>query len=144
MMATVLRQLLSNNPPKAIFMHCTTGNNRTGVFIALLLLLLNVPPQYVVRDYTMSEIGLAPTRHINVERLLKKGAFSEFGEVEARKKCERMVGARPESMEALLEEIERRWGGAEGYFLDAVGLSQEEVNELKRILTVEEEQGWRD
>jgi protein tyrosine/serine phosphatase len=125
-------------------MHCTTGNNRTGVFIALLLLLLNVPPQYVVRDYTMSEIGLAPTRHINVERLLKKGAFSEFGEVEARRECERMVGARPESMEALLEEIERRWGGAEGYFLDAVGLSQEEVNELKRILTVEEEQGWRD
>jgi protein tyrosine/serine phosphatase len=139
MMATVLRHLLYSNPPQALFMHCTTGNNRTGVFIALLLLLLNVPPTYVIEDYTLSEIGLAPTKHVNVERLLKKGAFSEFGEVEARRKCERMVGARRESMEGLLEEVERRWKGAEGYFLEVVRLSADEVQAIKHILTTDGE-----
>jgi protein tyrosine/serine phosphatase len=138
-MARVLRHLIASaeglDAPAALFIHCTTGNNRTGVFIALLLRLLNVPKEYVVREYTLSEVGLAPTRHINVERLLKKGAFKEFGEVEARKKCERMVSARAESMEALLEEVDKRWGGAEGYFLKVVGLTKQETESVRDILT---------
>jgi protein tyrosine/serine phosphatase len=119
-------------------MHCTTGNNRTGVFISLLLLLLGVPESTVVEEYTLSEKGLAPTKHINVERLLKKGAFEEYGHDEARRKCERMVGARPESMWALIEEVKRRWGGPEGYFEEDVGLSKEEIERLKMVLTVKE------
>jgi hypothetical protein len=140
-MATVLRRLLSVEPPHALFMHCTTGNNRTGVFVALLLLLLNVPVEYIVCDYTLSEIGLAATKRINVERLLKKGAFRGYGKVEARRRCERMVGARSESMLALLEEVERRWGGAEGYFLSIVGLSEKEIGAIRVYLTAKRETG---
>ncbi|ORX93924.1 protein-tyrosine phosphatase-like protein, partial [Clohesyomyces aquaticus] len=84
-------------PGPALFLHCTTGNNRTGSFIALLLLLLGVPPSSICHEYALSDLGLAPTRHINVERLLKKGAFGEYELAEARRKCERMVGAREES-----------------------------------------------
>jgi protein tyrosine/serine phosphatase len=140
-MATMLRHLLSTRSLHPLFIHCTTGNNRTGVFVALLLSLLDVPVEYIVRDYTLSEIGLAATKHINIERLLKKGAFKGCGEVEARRRCERMVGARPESMIALLEEIERRWGGAEGYFLGVVGLSEEEIGMIKVYLTAKCELG---
>jgi protein tyrosine/serine phosphatase len=140
-MARVLRHLITSaegsNRPPALFMHCTTGNNRTGVFVAVLLRLLHVPKEYVVREYALSEAGLASTRHVNVERLLRKGAFKEFGEVEARKKCERMVGARAESMEALLEEVDKRWGGAEGYFLKVVGLTKQETESVRDILTAE-------
>ena len=141
-MATVLRHLISTantTPAPAIFMHCTTGNNRTGIFISLLLLLVDVPQELIIREYTLSNAGLAPTKHINVERLLKKGAFEEYGAVEARRKCERMVGARGESMSALLAEVERRWGGADGYFGDVVGLTAEEVGRIRRVLTAEGE-----
>ncbi|KAF2278887.1 uncharacterized protein EI97DRAFT_371992 [Westerdykella ornata] len=140
MFRTVLRHLLATVPPvssldpvPALFMHCTTGNNRTGVFISMLLLLLGVPEEVVVEEYTLSEQGLAPTRHINVDRLLKKGAFEEYGE-EARRKCERMIGARPESMRQLVVEVDRKWGGAEGYFKKVVGLSDEEVAKLRSLL----------
>jgi protein tyrosine/serine phosphatase len=140
-MARVLRHIIASakisDSPPAVFMHCTTGNNRTGVFIAVLLRLLNVPKEYVVQEYALSEAGLAATRHVNVERLLKKGAFNEHGEVEARRKCERMVGARAESMEALLEEVDKRWGGVESYFLEVVGLTREEIERVREILTVE-------
>lgn len=141
-MRTVINHLLASTPQEdgslpAIYMHCTTGNNRTGVFIAMLLLLLQVPVQHVVHEYTLSEQGLATTRHLNIERLLKKGAFKEYGDVEARRKCERMVGARAESMEALVMEVERRWGGVEGYFRDVVGLSALEIVRLRDILIVE-------
>ncbi|KAF2021688.1 putative tyrosine-protein phosphatase [Aaosphaeria arxii CBS 175.79] len=145
MFGTVLRQIIATVPTPtdsdmrtapALFMHCTTGNNRTGVFIALLLLLLDVPTELVVNDYTLSEQGLAPTRHINVDRLLKKGAFEEYGPDEARRKCERMVGARAESMLALVEEVDRRWGGPKGYFKQEVGLGNAEVQKLRDILIV--------
>ncbi|KAF2743804.1 hypothetical protein M011DRAFT_409818 [Sporormia fimetaria CBS 119925] len=143
MFRTVLRHLLATvpapgfeNPVPALFMHCTTGNNRTGVFISLLLLLLGVPVESVVEEYALSEEGLAPTRHVNVERLLKKGAFEKYGPEKAREKCERMVGARPESMRALIAEVEKKWGGAEGYFRGIVGLKQEEIEGLKNVLIV--------
>lgn len=129
----------STDTPPALFIHCTTGNNRTGIFVAVLLLLLDVPEKYIVTEYTLSEIGLAPTRHINVSRLLAKGAFAELGQVEAKRKCQRMVGARRESMEGLLVEVERRWGGPEGYFRDVVGLTGDEVRRIREILTAEGE-----
>ncbi|KAF2264988.1 hypothetical protein CC78DRAFT_543757 [Lojkania enalia] len=147
----VLRHLLGtveeeDTDAPALFMHCTTGNNRTGVFISLLLLLLHVPDASVCEEYTLSEKGLAPTRHINVERLLKKGAFQEYGPEEAKRKCERMIGAREESMRALIAEVDSRWGGAEGYFIDQVKLTEEEIKRLREVLTVKagSEQGKTD
>ena len=144
MIKTVLLHIISSDsistPPPAVFMHCTTGNNRTGVFVALILLLLGVTGELVAQEYALSEAGLAPTRHINVERLLKKGAFQEYGPEEARRKCMRMVGARQESMEALIVEVEKTWGGAEGYFLREVGLSEEDLEKLRNVLIEEEDE----
>lgn len=45
-----------------------------------------------------------------------------------------MVGARPESMLAMLEMVERKWGGAEGYVKTACGLTDEEIGKVRRIL----------
>jgi protein tyrosine/serine phosphatase len=141
MFRTVLTHVLSAaagaSPSPAVFMHCTTGNNRTGVFISLLLLLFGVAPDVVAHEYALSEAGLAPTRHINVERLLKKGAFEEYGPEEAKRKCERMVGARRESMEALIAEVERIWGGPERYFEVEAGLSHGAVEHLRELFVEE-------
>lgn len=145
MFHTVLKHLLDTvpppslnqgNAPPALFMHCTTGNNRTGVFISLLLLLLSVPRSSIAKEYALSDQGLAPTRHVHVERLLSKGAFKEHGAEVAKRKCERMIGAREESMWALFAEVERRWGGAEGYFTQGVGLTGDEIKRLKELLIV--------
>ncbi|KAF1972655.1 putative tyrosine-protein phosphatase [Bimuria novae-zelandiae CBS 107.79] len=139
MFRAVLTQVLSSataeSLPPAVFMHCTTGNNRTGVFISLLLLLLGVSPDIVAHEYTLSEAGLAPTRHINVERLLSKGAFQEYGPEVAKRKCQRMVGARKASMEALILEVDQRWDGAESYFMKEVGFSEEEIERLRQVFT---------
>ncbi|KAF2634121.1 hypothetical protein P280DRAFT_334589 [Massarina eburnea CBS 473.64] len=146
MFYTVLTSLLSQSclssdgTPPAVFIHCTTGNNRTGIFISLLLLLLRVPESYIVHEYTLSDAGLAPTRHINVERLLAKGAFNGLDDVERKRKCERMVGARSESMRDLIKIVVERWGVyGDGYFRDVVGLTEKEVEGLRALLTVEGE-----
>jgi hypothetical protein len=120
-------------------MHCTTGNNRTGVFVAILLFFLGVPQSEVVKEYALSEQGLAPTRHLNVERLMKKGAFADYGAEEARRKCERMVGAREESMEALLEAVKTGQDGVEGYFREVLGFGEGELEALRKLFTAEGE-----
>lgn len=63
--------------------------------------------------------------------MLQKGAFREYGAEEAERKCERMVGARAESMEALLAEVETV--GPKG----VVGLSGEEMEAARSVFTAE-------
>ncbi|KAF2119414.1 protein-tyrosine phosphatase-like protein [Lophiotrema nucula] len=136
--AKMFRQVLHgflDDKHATVFMHCTTGNNRTGVFVSLLLLLLNVPHAAVCKEYALSEKGLAKTRHVNIARLLAKGAFKEYDEAERQRRCERMLGAREESMEALITEVYRRWQGPEGYFKELVGLNDEEIKRLRTIMS---------
>jgi hypothetical protein len=46
------------------------------------------------------------------------------------------VAARPESMLAMLKILDERWGGAEAYIREVVGLSAEEVRRLKEVMVV--------
>lgn len=117
--------------------HCTTGNNRSGVFIGVLLSLLGVTDSSITAEYALSEVGLKAGRDEVVERLMKNPKFRDSvgGGEEGRRRAMRMVGAREESMAAMLEMVQRRWGGSEGYLRDAVGLSDEEIERVKKVLT---------
>lgn len=55
-----------------------------------------------------------------------------------KERAERMVGARKESMIAMLEMVEKKWGGAEGYVKDACGLSEAEIERIRVLMTVTE------
>jgi len=123
--------------------HCTTGNNRSGVFIGILLSLAGVSPADIAVEYSLSTQGLELKRESVVNRLLKNPKFAEAvgtGE-EGRRRAERMVGAREESMLAMLEMVESSWGnpaegvtGAEGFVLNVVGLTKEELEKVKENL----------
>jgi protein tyrosine/serine phosphatase len=136
---TILVYIASIDPayPTACFIHCTTGNNRSGVFIGVILSLLGVPASLIAEEYSLSNLGLQPIRDSVVERLMKSPVFANAGGG-GRERAERMVGARPESMLAMLEMLEKRWGGAEGYVRNVCGLSEEEVEKVKAVLTVKE------
>lgn len=121
-----------NPAPSAFLMHCTTGNNRTGVFVGILLSLLGVTPEEIAAEYALSEIGLAPSRPAAVARLMKSPVFAGEG---GRERCERMIGARPESMLAMLKMVDARWGGASGYVKECCGLSDDEIDCVKAVLT---------
>jgi protein-tyrosine phosphatase len=41
--------------PWPVYMHCTSGRDRTGVVVAALLLALDVPPQIVAEEYMLSD-----------------------------------------------------------------------------------------
>jgi hypothetical protein len=59
-----------------------------------------------------------------------------FGD-EVEKRARRMVSARPETMTAMLEMVNERWGSAEGYVKKECGLVDEEIERVRRVLTEE-------
>lgn len=133
----VLLHIASMDParPTACYIHCTTGNNRSGVFIGVILSLLGVKPEKIAEEYSLSDIGLRPTRDAVVARLMKSPVFAGAGGG-GKARAERMVGARPESMLAMLEMVDKKWGGAEGYVKTMAGLTDEEIAKVRRILAV--------
>ncbi|KAF8856824.1 hypothetical protein BDZ45DRAFT_455118 [Acephala macrosclerotiorum] len=133
---TIMLHIASMSPtsPTACFVHCTTGNNRSGVFIGVILRMLGVSPEDIAKEYSLSDIGLRPTRDVIVTRLMKSPVFANAGGG-GRARAERMVGARPESMLAMLEMVDKKWGGAEGYMKTMCGLTDEDIKKVKMVLT---------
>lgn len=71
-----------------------------------------------------------------MERLLKNKMFREAcgeGEV-GRQRARRMVGARGESVVALLGRVREIWGGVEGWFGEVVGLSAGDIEKVRVVL----------
>ncbi|HYH11373.1 MAG TPA: tyrosine-protein phosphatase [Thermomicrobiales bacterium] len=97
-----------SNLPSVV--HCTGGKDRTGIAVALVLRLLNVPDAMIVADYAMTDRNMArlvesrraagqPISHVNVP--------------------EHFMRAVPETMEYFLVTLDNRWGSIHGY-LDAI------------------------
>lgn len=118
-------------------MNCTTGNNRTGPFTGILLSLLHVPTEQIVTEYALSDKGLAPIRSTVVSRLSKNPKFAATFGNEVEKRARRMVSARPETMVAMLEMVKERWGSAEGYVKMECGLTDKDIERVRRVLTEE-------
>lgn len=87
----------------------------------------------VAEEYALSQIGLAPSRPAAVARLMKSPVFAGEG---GKERCERMVGARSESMSAMLDMVRIKWGGAEGYVRDFCNLSSEEIDKVREVLII--------
>ncbi|KAI9055363.1 hypothetical protein LZ554_000320 [Drepanopeziza brunnea f. sp. 'monogermtubi'] len=132
---TILLHIAAQSPasPEACYIHCTTGNNRSGVFVGIILSLLGVSPALVAEEYALSDIGLTPIRDQVVDRLMKSPVFARSGRG-GRERAERMVGARKESMIAMLAMVREKWGGAEGYVKMQCGLTDKEIARVRRVL----------
>jgi protein-tyrosine phosphatase len=118
-LAEVARTLLEPAGLPAVI-GCAAGKDRTGVTIALLLSAIGVPADVVIADYILTGPAFAtaePDPHLNDWR-------AEPHELE----CP------PEHMQAMLEHLERRHGGAAA-LLRRNGLGQADLDRLADLLT---------
>lgn len=131
--AAVLRHLAS--PTQAltpILTHCTAGKDRTGVLCALVLSLCGVPDNAVAHEYALTDLGLGHRRAEFVGNLTRSGPLKG-----GRAAAERMVSSRPEAMLGTLALIRREYGGVEDFVKGRCGLSDEEIERIRRNLVVE-------
>lgn len=107
------RTLISASSQPALF-HCAAGKDRTGVLCALLLDVLGVLRRAIAEDYAMTSERLPQV----LRRLGELQPYSRTLEGSVAADHE----VRAETMLAFLDELDKRHGGPESWFL-AQGLS---------------------
>ncbi|KAI0885258.1 tyrosine/serine protein phosphatase [Annulohypoxylon maeteangense] len=104
-----------------LLVHCTQGKDRTGVIIALVLMVLSVPASAIDHDYMLTRAGLSSERESRLEEIREIGLTAEWGDVS------------PEFVERVAEHIDVKYGGIGGY-LDSVGFDASERQRLVEVL----------
>jgi protein tyrosine/serine phosphatase len=111
-----------SNLPAVI--HCAAGKDRTGVTVALLLRLLEVPDETIVLDYAISDRNMARL----MERLAAAGYLTSATQYPAH-----YNRAAPETMERFLQALDATFGSAADYLAEA-GLSAHQAATIRTRL----------
>jgi len=126
---------LRDTPEGAIAVHCTAGKDRTGLVIALLLLLLDVPEESIYKDYLLSNEGFSSREKL-------EHMVATFGhKVENIDEC--MAVLKPliqvEScyLKTALDAIEAQAGSLEHYFEHTLQLTAQHRQDLQAQLLQE-------
>ncbi|TBU33100.1 protein-tyrosine phosphatase-like protein [Dichomitus squalens] len=122
----VLRHI-RDKPEQGCLFHCTAGKDRTGVLAALLLKLAGVDDENIARDYALTRVGREPAREMVMRRLALVPFFASNTEGALS-----MLSSRHETMIAFLRMLHDRYGGAEAYVQNVVGLSADDIATIKR------------
>jgi protein-tyrosine phosphatase len=130
--AQVFAQLKQDRLP--LLYHCTAGKDRTGVFSALLLLILGVPEETVLADYHLTDQYLFNPIHRDAT---SKQATSTMNKAmssmtpEARKA---MSVADPAYLKSTLHLIDEKYGSFANYRRQKLGVSDADVEILRAHL----------
>ncbi|HXC75760.1 MAG TPA: tyrosine-protein phosphatase [Candidatus Acidoferrum sp.] len=114
---------LARTDGAAVF-HCFAGKDRTGMVAAMSLALAGVEVESIAADYAETDSQMA-TRY--VEWL----AAAPPDHLEAMREDLRCP---PERIVAVLERLDQRWGGVEGY-LEMAGVPAADIASLRSKLT---------
>ena len=108
----------SNYP---ILIHCTQGKDRTGLIIALILLLLSVPVPAISHDYCRSERELESERESRMVEIRSIGLTEDF------------AGCPSDWVEKMEEHLNETYGGVREY-CRSIGYSEQDEESLLSIL----------
>lgn len=120
----VVRGIVTDQP---VLVHCTVGKDRTGVTVALTLAAAGVDLEAVVADYARTEGLLPEWRNRRVLSLLRS-MHPEAVHLE-----DLATRSPAPVMRALLQGVDELYGSAADY-LQAHGMTDDEVAELRRVL----------
>jgi protein-tyrosine phosphatase len=116
---------LAQAPPGGVLIHCHAGKDRTGLAVALVLALVGVEPALIAADYAASAEGLQPL-------------FTQWLAAVAHDEAQHaalalQLTAHPETMLAVLAELDTGYGGVHAY-LEQCGVGEAERNAVRQRL----------
>ena len=101
---------IADAPDGAMLVHCHAGKDRTGLVVALMLLVAGASAETVADDYALSGQNLEP---------LMKPWLDDAVDERARELRRRVASAPAAAMIDVIDELDRVHGGAAGYLLGA-------------------------
>jgi protein-tyrosine phosphatase len=117
-------EAVARAPAGAVVIHCVGGKDRTGLLAAFLLHVAGVADEAIADDYALSEERLL-TRH--------QAWFDSAETDEERERLRRIAQCPADAMLGVFRELDRRYGGVEGY-LRAAGVHDEELERARTRL----------
>jgi protein-tyrosine phosphatase len=106
-----------------ILVHCTQGKDRTGLLIALLLFLMDIPIDAITYDYTLSEAELLPERESRMKEIREIGLSEEF------------AGTPKDWIPKMKEHLDDKYGGIKKY-LSSIGVDGEMQERIVEVLSL--------
>ncbi|KAJ6488236.1 protein-tyrosine phosphatase-like protein [Mycena vitilis] len=127
----VFRHMLER-PEEPCLIHCTAGKDRTGLFTAILLMLLGVADENITKDYALTAVGLEPYMPLLIERFKQQQYYKSLLLL-ARLT---FLFRRPETMAATLNMVREKYGNAQGWVLSRTSLTTEDIQALRQNFLV--------
>ena len=115
----------------AVLWHCTQGKDRTGVVAAAILLALGVDRDAIMRDYMKTNRSC---RFKNFWIFI--GVVLVTFSVRKARNLNLLLSSRRDFMRAAFDEIDRVWGGTDGFLREALKLSDTDIHNLREIYLV--------
>jgi protein tyrosine/serine phosphatase len=106
-----------------VVFHCFAGKDRTGMVAAMSLALAGVGVQSIAADYAETDVQMAA----RYKEWLAAAPPDQLEWMRADLQCP------PERIAGVLEHLDQRWGGVEGY-LQAAGLPADDISGLRSKL----------
>ena len=106
-----------------VLFHCFAGKDRTGLVAAMLLEMAGVGREHIADDYGATDLQLADQYALWIAEAEpdRRAAFREE------------LHCPPERILGVLDHLDRRWGGVEGY-LEAAGTHSRDLERLQTLL----------
>ncbi|WP_239253854.1 tyrosine-protein phosphatase [Listeria ilorinensis] len=122
-------QQLLNNEDGAVLWHCTAGKDRAGFGTALVLSALGVDRETVMNDYMLSNKYRADENQKSLDEVAKATSNNQ----KAVDGMKAMMDVREVYLNAAFDEMDAKYGSTEGYLKDGLGLTQTDIDKLKKM-----------
>lgn len=123
----IFSALASNTKEEGYLIHCTQGKDRTGMVMFLLLSALDIPMHSIRKFYLSFNYKKWFTRC-----MIWIGMAVCFG-IRRANGLIRILSARRRYFQWWIDEINEKHGGLSNYLHNVIGVSEEEINSLKKI-----------
>lgn len=111
---------------KAALFHCSEGKDRTGIVAALIEDLVRVPRDLMLEDYMLSNAAFEKRNnryYWGTRFIMRKSKADSFRNT---------YQANEFMLTDMLDYLEKTYGGTEGFFREALGFSQAEIDAFKQ------------
>lgn len=127
-----LFHLLLTNQTGAVLFHCTAGKDRTGMSAYLILSALGVPEETVAQDYLLTNEAIRDVKQqwlAKLETRLKELGASK--ELIANRSA--LMSVNPDYLQTAINAIKEQAGDVHHYLTDYLGLSTEDLTQLRQL-----------
>ena len=128
-----LLRALSDPASRPLVFHCTQGKDRAGFGAAIVLSALGVPWETVVEDYLLSNHYRKADndKMLGMIRSLAAKQGGDEGEETAFQRVEGLLYVKEQNLQAARAEILDRYGSIEGYLMEALGCSKDDLEQMR-------------